>query len=285
MATADIQITSTLKDANYTVSPHWATYQTWYLWQWNNPLFKDSRVRRALSMALDRKAIVDLALGGAGTAPTPIPFDQMGMTQAPFYDYMPAGAQFNPTQAKSLMAEAGYPNGFKTKIVLPSQITTPPEVLAIQKAWGEILKVDLSIETQDILVVLSNIQKKAFTDLSYQSGIVATEPWALASALFAPGSAQNAGNVDDPQLTKLIDTLKTTTNADQRTQLAQQINERVLNDATQLFVDGYHTMGASRPWLHTVAQSLYTQIDNWGGSSWRHVWIDGKAPSGRGGKT
>ena len=58
----------------------------------------------------------------------------------------------------------------------------------------------------------------------------------------------------------------------------------MLDDATQLFIDGYHTMGASRPWLHTIAQSLYTQIDNWGGSSWRYIWIDGKAPDGRGGK-
>ncbi|HZQ35073.1 MAG TPA: ABC transporter substrate-binding protein, partial [Dehalococcoidia bacterium] len=135
------QITGQLKDAYYTVSPHWATYQTWYLWQWDNPLFKDSRVRRALSMALDRKAIVDQALGGAGTAPTPIPFDQMGMTQAPYYDYMPAGAQYNPTEAKRLMAEAGHADGFKTKIVLPSQIPTPPEVFAMQKAWKDILKV------------------------------------------------------------------------------------------------------------------------------------------------
>jgi peptide/nickel transport system substrate-binding protein len=278
------QLTGQLKDANYVVSPHWATYQTWYLWQWNNPLFKDARVRRALSMALDRKAIVDQALGGAGTAPTPIPFDQMGMSQAPYYDYMPAGAQYNPTMAKSLLAEAGYANGFKTKIVLPSQITTPPEVLAMQKAWADVLKVDLTIETKDILAVLSDIQKKSFTDLSYQSGIVATEPWALSSALFSPDSAQNAGNVNDPQLSQLIDTLKTTTNPDQRAQLAQQINTRVLDDATQLFIDGYHTIGASRPWLHEIAQSLYTQIDNWGGSSWRYIWIDGKAPNNRGGK-
>jgi peptide/nickel transport system substrate-binding protein len=235
-------------------------------------------------MALDRKAIVDQALGGAGTAPTPIPFDQMGMSQAPYYDYMPAGAQYNPTMAKSLLAEAGYANGFKTKIVLPSQITTPPEVLAMQKAWADVLKVDLTIETKDILAVLSDIQKKSFTDLSYQSGIVATEPWALSSALFSPDSAQNAGNVNDPQLSQLIDTLKTTTNPDQRAQLAQQINTRVLDDATQLFIDGYHTIGASRPWLHEIAQSLYTQIDNWGGSSWRYIWIDGKAPNNRGGK-
>ncbi|HEY7293957.1 MAG TPA: hypothetical protein VH916_02905, partial [Dehalococcoidia bacterium] len=96
--------------------------------------------------------------------------------------------------------------------------------------------------------------------------------------------AQNSGNVNDPQLTQIIDTLKTTTDATKRADLAKQINDRVLDDASQLFIDGYHTIGATRPWLHTVAQSLYTQIDNWGGSSWRYIWIDGKAPNGRGGK-
>ncbi|MGI8552952.1 MAG: hypothetical protein ACR2PL_19525 [Dehalococcoidia bacterium] len=138
-------------------------------------------------------------------------------------------------------------------------------MIAIQKSWRKILNVDLAIETQDPLVIQSTIQKKSFTDLAYQGGIVATEPWALSAALFYPGSAQNWGNIDDPVVTKMIDTLKTNTNADQRAQLAQDINKRVLDEALQLFVDGYHTMTGIRPWLHTVAQSLYTQIDNRGG--------------------
>lgn len=279
------EVVKSLPDSQFVVSPHWATYQTWVMYQWNNPIFKDPRVRKALSMAIDRKAIVAQTVGGAGTAPTPIPYDQMGMQAAPWWDYLPPAVQFNAQEAKQLLSAAGYANGFKTKFLTSSASSPAPEVLAVQKAWRDVLNVDMSIEAQDPLVVLNTIQKKEFTDISSQGGVVATEPYALAKALFGPGEPQNWGNVDDPQLTQMIDKMKTATNVQDRQKLAQEMNKRILDEALQLWIDGRHVYAATRPWIHTVSQSLYTQIDNWGGTSWRHVWIDGSAPNNRGGKT
>jgi ABC-type transport system substrate-binding protein len=254
------------------------------MFQWNNPIFKDARVRRALSMAIDRKAIVAQTIGGAGTAPTPIPYDQMGMKVAPWWDYMPPTAQHNPQEAKQLLTAAGYPDGSKTTFLTSSATSPAPKVLAVQKAWRDVLNVDMAIEAQDPLVVLSTIQKKEFKDISSQGGVVATEPYALAKALFGVGEPQNWGNVDDPTLTQTIEKLKTATNAEERQKLAQEMNNRIFDETLQMWIDGRHVFAATRPWVHTVAQSLYTQIDNWGGSSWRNVWIDGNAPNNRGGK-
>jgi peptide/nickel transport system substrate-binding protein len=278
------EVKKSLPDSYFVVSPHWATYQTWIMFQWNNPLFKDPRVRRALSMAIDRKAIVAQTVGGAATAPTPIPYDQMGMKTAPWWDYLPPTAQHNPQEAKQLMSAAGHANGFKTKFLTSSASNPAPEVLAVQKAWRDLLNVDMSIDGQDPLIVLSTIQKKEFSDISAQGGVVATEPYALSKALFYPGEPQNWGNVDDAQLTQMIDKMKTTTVKEEREKLAQEMNKRVFEETLQMWIDGRHVYSATRPWLHTIAQSLYTQIDNWGGTSWRHVWIDGNAPNNRGGK-
>lgn len=70
-----------------------------------NP-FKDSRVRRAISMLIDRKGIVDRILYGEG-GPTmnQVPDGMLGHNAnlKPVYD---------PAAAKKLLAEAGYPNGF-----------------------------------------------------------------------------------------------------------------------------------------------------------------------------
>ena len=278
------EVVKSLPEAYFVVSPHWATYQTWIMYQWNNPIFKDPRVRKALSMAIDRKAIVAQTIGGAGTAPTPIPYDQMGMKAAPWWDYLPPTAQYNPQEAKQLLTAAGHPNGFKTKFLTSSATSPAPEVLAVQKAWRDVLNVDMAIEGQDPLVVLSTIQKKEFTDVASQGGVVATEPYALAKALFGVGEPQNWGNVDDAELNRMTDKLKTATDVQERQKLAQDINKRVLDEALQLWIDGRHVYAATRPWVHTIAQSLYTQIDNWGGTSWRHVWIDNTAPNNRGGK-
>lgn len=72
-----------------------------------NPL-KDLRVRKAINMAIDRKAIVQRLMDGMAT---------------PAYQYMPDGMfgglakapeiKFDPEGAKKLLAEAGYPNGFE----------------------------------------------------------------------------------------------------------------------------------------------------------------------------
>jgi peptide/nickel transport system substrate-binding protein len=278
------EVTKSLPDSQFVVSPHWATYQTWIMFQWNNPIFKDPRVRKALSMAIDRKAIVAQTIGGAGTAPTPIPYNQMGMKNAPWWDYLPPTAQYNPQEAKQLLAAAGHPNGFKTKFITSSATAPAPEVLATQKAWRELLNVDMAIDGQDPLVVQNIIQKKEFSDIALQAGVVATEPYSLTKALFGVGEPQNSGSVNDPELTAMIEKMKTSTVEADRQKLAQEMNKRIFDEALQLWIDGRHVYAATRPWVHTVAQSLYTQIDNWGGTSWRHVWIDQNAPNNRGGK-
>ncbi|AKQ57588.1 ABC transporter substrate-binding protein [Bordetella hinzii] len=75
-----------------------------------NPL-QDLRVRRAISMAIDRKTIVARIMDGLAT---------------PAYQYMPDGMfgglpnapeiKYDPEGAKKLLAEAGYPNGFEMTI-------------------------------------------------------------------------------------------------------------------------------------------------------------------------
>ena len=70
----------------------------------------DPRVRRAVRMAVDRKAMVDLAAGGAGVigCDTPVgPKDQYRSTKNCAQDI--AGA-------KALLAEAGYPNGIDLEL-------------------------------------------------------------------------------------------------------------------------------------------------------------------------
>jgi peptide/nickel transport system substrate-binding protein len=93
-----------------------ALFQFWGVYR---PEFKDSpvanpKVRRALSLAIDRKQIIDHVMNGK--ASMPYPFDAFGYT-----DYFDAPKwkawserefRYDPALAKQLMTEAGYPNGF-----------------------------------------------------------------------------------------------------------------------------------------------------------------------------
>src|SRR5207245_7786094 len=78
--------------------------------------FNDVRVRRAISQAIDRQALIEAVWPrGEPTAAVPrglqewsLPIDQLG-AGAQYY-------QYDPQEARRLLAEAGFPNGFTTPL-------------------------------------------------------------------------------------------------------------------------------------------------------------------------
>ena len=96
--------------------------------------FNNPKVRQAVSLALDRKALVEGAFFGLAT---PI----LGGV-VPKWNWGYADAQFVPPsgdreKAKALVAEAGYPNGFETTLTLPSSF---PNIMAM----GPIVQANLA---------------------------------------------------------------------------------------------------------------------------------------------
>lgn len=78
-----------------------------------NP-FADARVRRAVNYAVDNEAINQFILDGVGRAlDAPIAPGVFGYQPIHKYNY-------DPARARQLLAEAGYPNGFRTQLYAPS---------------------------------------------------------------------------------------------------------------------------------------------------------------------
>lgn len=77
----------------------------------NSP-FADIRVRRAVEHAIDKNAIVNQLFQGFETAAT-----QAARPGQWWYNPAVKGYPYNPKKAKELLAQAGYPNGFPTKII------------------------------------------------------------------------------------------------------------------------------------------------------------------------
>ncbi|MGF1624339.1 MAG: ABC transporter substrate-binding protein [Alphaproteobacteria bacterium] len=73
--------------------------------------FDNVQVRQALTMAIDKEAIIDLIYQGAGTAAkNPIPPTIWSYNDA-VEDY-----PYDPEAARALLAEAGFPDGFTTDV-------------------------------------------------------------------------------------------------------------------------------------------------------------------------
>jgi peptide/nickel transport system substrate-binding protein len=78
------------------------------------PPFDNVLVRRAISHAIDREAIITGAMFGHGT-----PIGSFFSPADPAYVDLLGMSNFDPKLAKDLLAQAGYPDGFSTTIKLP----------------------------------------------------------------------------------------------------------------------------------------------------------------------
>lgn len=108
---------------------------TYFTMNQNIEPFQDVRVRKAVQMAIDRQAILDALYGGRGQVENGIyPHGLYG-----FNSSLPE-ITYDPEEAKALLAEAGYANGFEMQIAADSSASdaTNQALEIIQAQLGEI---------------------------------------------------------------------------------------------------------------------------------------------------
>lgn len=129
-----------------------------------NPL-TDKRVREALSLALDRKAIVDRIMDGAGLpAANLLPYPAFGTSK----EYATAPAA-DPAKAKKLLAEAGYPDGFAMSLGSPDgRYTNDKRIAQVVAAMWARIGVKTSVETMAAPVFFK--QRNAYAFSAYLAG-------------------------------------------------------------------------------------------------------------------
>jgi peptide/nickel transport system substrate-binding protein len=112
----------------------------------NNPPLSDVRVRQALSLAIDRDQIVDLAAFGMASASGPMPAGFVGNTvplsDLPYYGPNIAGA-------KALLEEAGYSDGFSIGMWVTDYIPATVSIAQVLKEQWKPLGVELAVEQRD----------------------------------------------------------------------------------------------------------------------------------------
>jgi peptide/nickel transport system substrate-binding protein len=98
----------------------------------DSPLSKQ-KVREAISYAINREGIVKARGFGIWKPAYQIQPDNMAT-------YIPnlQGTQYNPQKARQLLAEAGYPSGFKTKIIVMPAMVDRDAMVAVQRNLSDV---------------------------------------------------------------------------------------------------------------------------------------------------
>lgn len=126
------------------------------------PPLNDERVRRALSLAIDRRALSADVLDGSR-------LPAYALTPPNTAGYTPdAGARYDPAAARRLLAAAGFPGGRgfpRLEVQLWNDALSSKAVQAIQQMWREQLGIDVAIVAQEFRVYLDN-QRTLHYDIS-----------------------------------------------------------------------------------------------------------------------
>ncbi len=192
------------------------------------PYFKDKRVRQAVMHAIDREGIAKNLVGPSAMAVhSACHPDQFGCsTDVPKYPY-------DPTKAKTLLAEAGYPNGFDVDFYAYRE-----------REFTEAMIGDLN--RVGIRAKLTFLQLAALNEL-IRNGRVAfhNSTWGSNSIndVSATGAQYFTGGQDDmvrdPELTRMITEADSQTDAAKRKALWAAVLSKVAADADWMPVFAY----------------------------------------------
>jgi peptide/nickel transport system substrate-binding protein len=183
-----------------------------------NPAFAKPEVRLALSYAIDRETIVKQLHPGAKATAQLFPSDAPGFDAALNSQYA-----YNPTKAKELLAQAGYPDGFSLDLTVLGQPTE--DEVAIQKQWQQIgVKVNFITATStDAAFAAAQTQPLLFGPF-----VVGNNPAGFVAGVVYNGFA-NLQKATDPNIDKALGAALGTT-GEQQTAALKDLNAAITND-------------------------------------------------------
>jgi peptide/nickel transport system substrate-binding protein len=189
----------------------------------HNPL-RDVRVRRAMSEAIDRSALVARIMSGAG-----IPAGQYVPAGYPGYDPAINVPNYDPAGARRLLAAAGYPNGFALTVHGPND--RYPNGGALLQAIAQALSragIATQVDLQPGAMFFSRASHLEYSVIMGGAAIETGEATGILNPLLATydsaagAGTGNRGRWSNPRFDALIDSAFHTLDTDRRDALLRQ---------------------------------------------------------------
>ena len=228
---------------------------TYFTMNQNIEPFQDVRVRKAVQMAIDRQAILDALYGGRGQVENGIyPHGLYG-----FNSSLPE-ITYDPEEAKALLAEAGYANGFEMQIAADSSASdaTNQALEIIQAQLGEI-GIQAEIQNMDESTWLATRNSGEMGSFMSTWTADYNDPDNFIYTLF--GTPENTKlrslNYSDTEVMERVQKARTIVDADERIAEYQALEEKIVTEdaawvpmysRTHSFAVSKRVQGFEVPW-------------------------------------
>jgi peptide/nickel transport system substrate-binding protein len=221
------------------------------------PPFNDVRVRKALSHALDRKAIADATypLGTVRNPPVPaalaawaLPVEKLG--EGAKYD------EYNPKEARRLLKEAGHGNGFATTLTYTnyqSQELIDTVQMSV-KFWKDV-GVEVTVVEKPYAAYFASAYVGKYEGMMIGPQFPALDPYNF-MAQYLPEEPKNQSHVNDPVLIDLIQNATRTLDDTKRRQIVHDFQRHAAKQVYYLRINSPVYQAALDPALTDFGPNL-----------------------------
>ena len=241
------------------------------------PPFDNPELRRALSLALDRKAFVDILVEGQGLIggvmqPPPdgvwgLPPDQLA--ELPGYD---TDVAKNRHAARTIMEKLGYGQDKRLAVTVSTRNTAgyrDPAVIAIDQMKE--IYIDGTLEPIETANWFPKVIRKDYTVGVNVSETAVDDPDQMFYENYACGSDRNYTGFCDKDVDALIDRQSAEPDAQKRRQLVWEVERRLARDASRPII--FYTRAATcwRPRVKGLNLVVNSVFNGW---RFEDVWLD-----------
>lgn len=224
--------------------------------------FKDAKVRKALSLAIDRDYVANTIMQGTYSAADSIVGPGIVDESGYFHDngnapYISADYEANLAEAKKLLEEAGYPNGEGYPTIEYSTNDSGyhvPLAEYLQQAWGD-LGITLSISKQE-WSSFTAARRAGEYDVARNGWVMDYNDPSNMLDLFCSGNGNNDGKYSNPDFDAAIDASRVADSAEHFAQL-HKAEDILMEDMGCLPIAYYNDYWLQSPTLKGTWHSPY----------------------------
>jgi peptide/nickel transport system substrate-binding protein len=240
----------------------------------DEPPFNARNVRRAMMIGTDLKACADLQdLGELPIYWWPLYSGLPDTIFTPMED-LPESSQilfdYNPELAKQMLADAGYPNGFKMQYFTDTQSANLDVAALLQDMYADI-GVELEIKSMDTTTHYDYMYEKKFTHSIYTTIFGgATNPAGLNDT--KSDGMFNFGKWSNPRYDALVNKASTLLDPAEQNPLWKEAGQIVLDDVRGIQLFSIPESVHWWPWLKNYYGEITADTDYF--FSLAHAWFD-----------
>jgi peptide/nickel transport system substrate-binding protein len=223
----------------------------------DKPPFNDVRVRRAISQAIDRQALIDAVyMRGEPTPALPrglaewsLPIDQLG-AGATYY-------QYNPKEAKRLLAEAGHPKGLKTQLIVSSGYGRDLiDATQLVQRYLKDVGIEAELKVQEYGAYQATTGQGKFEGMAIGPFAVAWEADSSVYGPYAPDQPRNRTHVNDPTLTAMVQEQRRIKDAEARKKLLAEFQRYAAEQQYYVYLFSVMITSSWQPYLKNYSHNL-----------------------------